>query len=81
MTAFIYYIFLYFFNLLFCFSFNHFLILIIYSDNVFFHITIPMIFVICNTVRWPIMFAVAVSVWAILDLISVLWMKKKDTQI
>lgn len=40
-------------------------------------ITIPMIFVICNTVRWPIMFAVAVSVWAILDLISVLWMKKK----
>lgn len=40
-------------------------------------ITIPMIFVICNTVRWPIMFAVVVSVWAILDLISVLWMKKK----
>ena len=40
-------------------------------------ITIPMIIVICNTVRWPIMFAVAVSVWAILDLISVLWMKKK----
>jgi len=40
-------------------------------------ITVPMIFGICNGGRWPIMFAVAVSVWAILDLISVLWMKKK----
>ena len=35
-------------------------------------ITIPMIIVICNAVGWPIWFAVAVSIWALIDLIAVL---------
>ena len=39
--------------------------------------TIPMIVIICNAIGWPMLFAAAVSVWAILDLISVLWMKKR----
>ena len=38
---------------------------------------IPMILIICNAIGWPMLFAAAVSVWAILDLISVLWMKKR----
>lgn len=39
--------------------------------------TIPMIIVICNAIGWPILFAVAVSLWALIDLIAVLWMRKK----
>ena len=35
-------------------------------------ITIPMIIVICHAVGWPIWFAVAVSIWALIDLIAVL---------
>ena len=38
---------------------------------------IPMVVIICNAIGWPMLFAVAVSIWAILDLISVLWMKKR----
>ena len=38
---------------------------------------IPIILVICNAIGWPMLFATAVSVWAIADLIAVLWMKKK----
>ena len=38
---------------------------------------IPMILVICNAIGWPMLFAAAVSVWAIVDLISVLWMRKR----
>ena len=44
-------------------------------------ITIPMIIVICHAVGWPIWFAVAVSIWALIDLIAVLIVRKKfDTQ-
>ena len=44
-------------------------------------ITIPMIIVICHAVGWPIWFAVAVSIWALIDLIAVLVGRKKfDTQ-
>ena len=44
-------------------------------------ITIPMIIVICHAVGWPIWFAVAVSIWALTDLIAVLIGRKKfDTQ-
>ena len=44
-------------------------------------ITIPMIIVICHAVGWPIWFAVAVSIWALIDLIAVLIGRKKfDTQ-
>ena len=39
--------------------------------------SIPMILIICNAIGWPMLFAAAVSVWAILDLISVLWMRKR----
>ena len=39
--------------------------------------SVPMIVIICNAIGWPMLFAAAVSVWAILDLISVLWMKKR----
>ncbi len=43
--------------------------------------TIPMIIVICHAVGWPIWFAVAVSIWALIDLIVVLVGRKKfDTQ-
>ena len=35
-------------------------------------ITIPMIIVICHAVGWPVRFAVAVSIWALIDLIAVL---------
>ena len=35
-------------------------------------ITIPMIIVICHAVGWPVGFAVAVSIWALIDLIAVL---------
>jgi len=43
--------------------------------------TIPMIIVICHAVGWPIWFAVAVSIWALIDLIAVLVGRKKfDTQ-
>ena len=38
---------------------------------------IPMILIICNAIGWPMLFAAAVSVWAIVDLISVLWMRKR----
>ena len=44
-------------------------------------ITIPMIIVICHAVGWPIWFAVAVSIWALIDLLAVLVGRKKfDTQ-
>lgn len=39
--------------------------------------TIPMIVIICNAIGWPMLFAAAVSTWAIIDLISVLWMRKR----
>ena len=39
--------------------------------------SVPMIVIICNAIGWSMLFAAAVSVWAILDLISVLWMKKR----
>ena len=39
--------------------------------------TIPMILVICNAIGWPMWFAAAVSLWAIADLVSVLWMRKR----
>ena len=44
-------------------------------------ITIPMIIVICHAVGWPIWFAVAVSIWALIDLVAVLVGRKKfDTR-
>ena len=44
-------------------------------------ITIPMIIVICHAVGWPIWFAVAVLIWALIDLIAVLVGRKKfDTR-
>ena len=44
-------------------------------------ITIPMIIVICYAVGWPIWFAVAVSFWALIDLVAVLVGRKRfDTQ-
>ena len=44
-------------------------------------ITIPMIIVICHAVGWPIWFAVAVSIWALIDLLAVLVGRKKfDTR-
>lgn len=44
-------------------------------------ITIPMIIVICHAVGWPVWFSVAVSIWALIDLIAVLVGRKKfDTQ-
>ena len=44
-------------------------------------ITIPMIIVICHAVGWPVWFAVAVSIWALIDLIAVFVGRKKfDTQ-
>ena len=44
-------------------------------------ITIPMIIVICHAVGWPVWFAVAVSIWALIDLVAVLVGRKKfDTQ-
>ena len=44
-------------------------------------ITIPMIIVICHAVEWPIWFAVAVSIWALIDLVAVLVGRKRfDTQ-
>ena len=38
---------------------------------------IPMILIICNAIGWPMLFAAAVAAWAIIDLIFVLWMKKR----
>ena len=44
-------------------------------------ITIPMIIVICHAVGWPIWFAIAVSIWALIDLVAVLVGRKKiDTR-
>ena len=44
-------------------------------------ITIPMIIVICHAVGWPMWFAAAVSIWALIDLLAVLVGRKKfDTQ-
>ena len=39
--------------------------------------SVPMILIICNAIGWPMLFAAAVSTWAIIDLIFVLWMKKR----
>ncbi len=39
--------------------------------------SVPMILIICNAVGWPMLFAAAVSTWAIIDLIFVLWMRKR----
>ena len=44
-------------------------------------ITIPMIIIICHAIGWPMWFAAAVSIWALIDLIAVLVGRKKfDTQ-
>ena len=44
-------------------------------------ITIPMIIVICHAVGWPVWFAVAVSIWALIDLVAVLVVREKfDTR-
>ena len=44
-------------------------------------ITIPMIIVICYAVGWPMWFAAAVSIWALIDLLAVLVGRKRfDTQ-
>ena len=44
-------------------------------------ITIPMIIVICHAVGWPMWFAAAVSIWALIDLLAVLVGRKKfDTR-
>ena len=44
-------------------------------------ITIPMINVICHAIGWPMWFAAAVSIWALIDLIAVFVGRKKfDTQ-
>ena len=44
-------------------------------------ITIPMIIVICHAVGWPMWFAAAVSIWALIDLVAVLAGRKKfDTR-
>ena len=44
-------------------------------------ITIPMIIVICHAIGWPMWFAVAVSIWALIDLVAVLVGRKKfDTR-
>ena len=43
--------------------------------------TIPMINVICHAIGWPMWFAAAVSIWALIDLIAVFVGRKKfDTQ-
>ena len=39
--------------------------------------SIPMILVLCNAIGWPMWFAAAVSLWAIADLVAVLWMRKR----
>ena len=44
-------------------------------------ITIPMIIVICHAIEWPMWFAAAVSIWALIDLLAVLVGRKRfDTQ-
>ena len=44
-------------------------------------ITIPMIIVICHAIGWPMWFAAAVSIWALIDLVAVLAGRKKfDTR-
>ena len=44
-------------------------------------ITIPMIIVICHAIGWPVWFAAAVSIWALIDLLAVLVGRKRfDTQ-
>ena len=44
-------------------------------------ITIPMIIVICHASGWPMWFAAAVSIWALIDLIAVFVGRKKfDTR-
>ena len=44
-------------------------------------ITIPMIIVICHAIGWPMWFAAAVSIWALIDLLAVLVERKRfDTQ-
>ena len=44
-------------------------------------ITIPMIIVICHAIGWPMWFAAAVSIWALIDLLAVLVGRKRfDTQ-
>ena len=40
-------------------------------------VTIPMIIIICHAIGWPVWFAVAVSFWALTDLIAVLIGRKK----
>ena len=39
--------------------------------------SIPMILILCNAIGWPMLFAAAVAVWAMADLASVLWMRKR----
>jgi len=44
-------------------------------------ITIPVIIVICHAIGWPMWFAAAVSIWALIDLVAVLVGRKKfDTR-
>ena len=44
-------------------------------------INIPMIIVICHATGWPMWFAAAVSIWALIDLLAVLVGRKRfDTQ-
>ena len=39
--------------------------------------SIPMILILCNAIGWPMLFAAAVAVWAMADLASVLWMRRR----
>ena len=39
--------------------------------------SVPMILIICNAIGWPMLFAAAVSTWSIIDLIFLLWMRKR----
>ena len=39
--------------------------------------SIPMIWVICITTDWPVLFGILISVWCILDLGLTLWVNKK----
>lgn len=40
-------------------------------------LTLPIIWVICITTHWPLLFGVLVSLWTIMDLVATVWINRK----
>lgn len=40
-------------------------------------LTLPIIWIICITTHWPLLFGVLVSLWTLIDLVATIWINRK----